>query len=46
MAEQCQRVDREVTTPTEFPIIDWYKAIAPQAESVIIISKDLSFFIK
>ncbi len=36
MAEPCQRVDQQVTTPTEFPIIDWDEAIALQAESVVI----------
>ena len=40
--ELCQRVYQEVTTSTEFPIMDWYEAIARQAESIVNYLKDLN----
>lgn len=32
--ELCRSVYEEVTAPAELPIIDWYEAIARQAEAV------------
>lgn len=31
--ELCRRVFKEVTTPADFPITDWYEALARQAEN-------------
>lgn len=37
--ELCRRVFEEVTTPADFPITDWYDAIARQAENGVAIVK-------